>query len=299
MDENADNIEQAHEATTTPAAEAPAAVDAGDQEIPDGDRPIGEILEELEAQGAAEDPAAASAKAQADNAEPNTEPDAQPADQLRERLDAIERQLSAKGDKDAAGQEAATPGVKLSERRAKILAQQVELFGEDAPEVADIRKMLEEDQQEADKQLAELEPVRARYQAEQEAAVRKVVAETERFFNEKAKAGYGDLFDWNKAKADAAKGVRHPFIDLAASIQQTVTANGRVMTDDEARAAAFTILTRDHPTSKAAQLKANRATKLSMQTSTPPVRAGGTPKAQGGDPWAKAKASLDAMGFPD
>lgn len=278
MPEEAAQIEQSAEAPDAPAAEAPI-------EIPDGDRPIGEILEEM---------SDATAPVPADD-EVEDAP-AQAGDELLER---IARNLEKPSAAPTEAATSATAPVKLSAALQKVLDADIDLFGEDSIEVQERRRDLESVQREMDTREAEIAPLLQERQRQQAARIKQTFDETEKFFRAKAKAGYADVFDWDQVTKMAASGKSHPFIELAAGLQNKMLDMGQAMSDDDARRAAFEILTRDHPVTKKMKGATDRAQKFSQQTSTPPARAGGAASARSDDPWARAKARLDALGIPD
>lgn len=282
------------ETDTTQTPEQPA--EAGGEEtphvIPDGNKTVAELF------GDDGDGGKVEAEAKPDT-EDKTGDEGGEGDEGDDVLERIAKGLEAASVPAPAAKPDAAAPVKLSERYTKILTKQAELFGEDSEEYTQLKAELEESQREIDGERAEIAPIRERAAAEQKAKAEQVVKDVSAFFEEKAKAGYGDVFNWKQAQANAAKGIRHPVIDMAINIQDSMVRAGRTCTEREALTAATEILLKDHPTTKAAKAKVAKATKLSDQTATPPVRAGGAAAPAKGDPWAKAKAGLAALGIPD
>lgn len=283
--------------TETPEATGEQTAAETPHEIPDGNKTLGELYGEEDGGDEGDEVAAettepeARASGEEDGGEEGGDDDV--LERIAKGLEAANQQKAPEPKADG------TAPVKLSDRYTKILARQADLFGEDSEEYTQLKAELEESQREIDGERAEIAPIKERAAAEQKAKADQVVKDVSAFFEEKAKAGYGDVFNWPQAQANAAKGIRHPVIDMAINIQDSMVRAGRKCSEREALAAATEILLKDHPTTKAAKAKIAKASKMSAQTATPPVRAGGAAAPANSDPWAKSKARLAKLGIPD
>lgn len=178
--------------------------------------------------------------------------------------------------------------VTLTKAQEATLKDLAEAMGDDNdPVVVSARKRFEEEQRER-------EPVMQRHQQAEQDAAKQTYSTVAKFFKAKAEEGYGDKYDLLDLAESVRTGKAHPVVAMAAKAREMLRAAGEECSVEDALEAAHSLYTRKSHKATSDAKRVTQAGNLAKGTGLPPTRRTGVSK--GGDPWAKVKANLEAVG---
>ena len=173
-----------------------------------------------------------------------------------------------------------------------------EAYGDDDKEVTGLREQFDAENIEAAKLRQETEPLVKQARDQHRQQFEQTLRGVEKFFTARTAEGYGDVCDAEALKASIRDNRPHPLLALAIRVENALLSTGQKCTQDEALAAAFELMTRNHPSRKAAALREEKAKQRGAGVGVAPTARGSATGAKG-DPWAKVRANLGKLDVPD